>query len=104
MFGYKHYVPILKGKDGEFRALARLTPSVRRKITPFIDIPRVDYDINTNKPKDPIQVHLKRRQRNPKVLGHGPGNICGRLRPRFGFEDPQRKTFSRIPLLAAKNE
>lgn len=61
MFGYKHYVPILKGKDGEFRALTRLTPSVRRKITPFIDIPRVDTDINTNKPKDPIQVHLEKK-------------------------------------------
>ncbi|MGD0236487.1 MAG: hypothetical protein ABSC55_18355 [Syntrophorhabdales bacterium] len=61
MFGYKHYVPILKGKEGEFRALALLAPSVRRKITPFIDVPRVDIDIRTNKPKDPIHVYLEKK-------------------------------------------
>lgn len=42
MFGYKHYVPILKGKMGEFKALShlRLRPSIYAKLTPFFDIPR----------------------------------------------------------------
>ena len=61
MFSYKHYVPILKGKDGEFRALIRLTSSARNNLTPFIDIPRRDLDLQTNKPKDPIDVYLKRK-------------------------------------------
>jgi hypothetical protein len=58
MFGYKHYVPILKGKDGEFRALEHLTPKIRRNLTPFIDIPRGDIDRKTNTPKDPSEVYL----------------------------------------------
>jgi len=42
MFGFKHYVPILKGKMGEFRALSHLTPGIYTKLTPFFDIPRPD--------------------------------------------------------------
>jgi len=42
MFGYKHYVPILKGKQGEFRALSNLSTSMRSKLTPFFDMPRPD--------------------------------------------------------------
>ena len=61
MFGYKHYVPILKGKEGEFRALACLTPSVKHNITPFIDIPRRDLDWKTRQPKDPIEVYLEKK-------------------------------------------
>jgi hypothetical protein len=61
MFGYKHYVPILKGKDGEFRALASLMPNARQKITPFVDIPRRDLDLITNQPKDPIDVYLLKK-------------------------------------------
>lgn len=61
MFGYKHYVPVLKGKDGEFRALACLTPNAKRNITPFIDIPRRELDIDTNQPKDPIDIYLRKK-------------------------------------------
>ena len=61
MFNYKHYVPVLKGKDGEFRALAHLTPNARHNLTPFIDIPRRDLDVRTNQPKDPIDVYLKKK-------------------------------------------
>ncbi len=35
MFGYKHYVPILKGKQGEFRALSHLHQDIRAKLTPW---------------------------------------------------------------------
>jgi len=39
--GTETYVPILKGKAGEFRALLELLPDVRGRITPLVDIPRV---------------------------------------------------------------
>jgi hypothetical protein len=68
VFGYKHYVPILKGKDGELRALACLTPNARRNITPFIDIPRRDLDIKTNLPKNPIDVSLRKRAKKIEKL------------------------------------
>ncbi len=42
MFGYKHYVPVLKGKEGEFRALSHLHSGIRAKLTPFFDITRPD--------------------------------------------------------------
>ena len=40
MFSHKHYVPVLKGKMGEFRALSHLPQQIRVKLTPFFDIPR----------------------------------------------------------------
>jgi len=44
MFGHKHYVPVLKGKMGEFRALSHLPSQIRAKLTPFFDVPRPEYD------------------------------------------------------------
>ncbi len=38
MFGYKHYVPLLKAKEGEFGALSELTEGVKNSISPLIDI------------------------------------------------------------------
>ncbi len=44
MFGYKHYVPILKGKMGEFRALSHLSTGTKVNLTPFLDIPRSENE------------------------------------------------------------
>ena len=41
MFQYNHYVPVLKGKQGEFRALAKLSPKAIKNLTPLIDVPRI---------------------------------------------------------------
>ncbi|MFC1958502.1 hypothetical protein ACFLV6_01080 [Chloroflexota bacterium] len=35
-FGHSHYVPVLKGKLGEFRALAELTGEMKDSITPLL--------------------------------------------------------------------
>lgn len=61
MFGYKHYVPVLKGKDGEFRALAHLAANAIHNVTPFIDIPRRDLDLDTNQPRNNIDVYLEKK-------------------------------------------
>ena len=37
-FGASHYVPVLKCKRGEKRALTDLSPSIRSDITPLIEI------------------------------------------------------------------
>ncbi len=42
MFDHKHYVPILKAKEGEFGALSELTEKVKKQITPVIDIYKED--------------------------------------------------------------
>ena len=61
MFDHRHYVPILKGKEGEFRALSLLPEVTKQKITPFIDIPRIDIDWETNLPKDTVEGHLAKK-------------------------------------------
>ena len=58
MFDYRHYVPVLKGKDGEFKALEHLQSNARDRLTPFIDIPRRDLDPKTKQPKDSIDIYL----------------------------------------------
>lgn len=40
-FGPQHYVPLLKGKAGEFKALQSITAYDLRDLTPFIDVPVV---------------------------------------------------------------
>lgn len=40
-FGLHHYVPLLKGKAGEFTALHSVTAYDLRDLTPFIDVPMV---------------------------------------------------------------
>ncbi|WP_319407474.1 beta family protein [uncultured Desulfosarcina sp.] len=61
MFGSKHYVPILKGKDGEFRALSKLNPNTLVGFTPFIDVPRRDVDPKTGIPKLEVEEYLRRK-------------------------------------------
>lgn len=38
MFDHNHYVPVLRWKQGEQRALQQLTPVVKSSITPLIEL------------------------------------------------------------------
>lgn len=60
MFQFKHYVPILKGKMGEFGALQHLAVEVKDALSPFIDVPRVPLDFPSRTPKYPLEAHLKK--------------------------------------------
>ena len=44
MFGPEHYVPILKAKQAEFRALGRLAEEVRGGLTPLIELEPLGAD------------------------------------------------------------
>lgn len=44
MFPLNDYVPILKGKDGEYGALGSLSPEEKERITPLIEIPPIPWD------------------------------------------------------------
>ena len=61
MFGHKHYVPILKGKEGEFRALSTLAPVSKRILTPLIDIPRRDINPDTQQPNKLLESYLSKK-------------------------------------------
>ncbi|MEF2144122.1 MAG: beta family protein [Desulfovibrionaceae bacterium] len=60
MFDYKHYVPVLKLKAGELRALMNLTEDQRKVMTPLFEIPPVPWDYETDEPAKSVEEHLEK--------------------------------------------
>jgi len=58
MFDFRHYVPLLKGKEGEFVALSNVDHEQTKNITPLIEVPPIDWDYENEKPKKNIDDHL----------------------------------------------
>jgi len=58
-FGYDHYVPILKGKLGEFNALYELQDQIKDKITPLIEAPPIPLNYDTGDPSKTVDEHIK---------------------------------------------
>jgi hypothetical protein len=58
MFGHKHYVPILKSKEGEFKALAELKVPSKDFITPLFEIVGVPWDYTEEEEMKTIEDHL----------------------------------------------
>ena len=52
------YVPILKGKEGEFAALEVLRPEVRSRLMPLIEIPGIPYDYVNERPAKSLDEHV----------------------------------------------
>lgn len=66
MFGYKHYIPILKWRQAEQSCLADIAPlgshiiQPATKITPLIEIPSIAWDFIKDKPAKTIDQHLSK--------------------------------------------
>lgn len=60
MFDESHYVPILKGKEGEFGALSQLPDRSKEALTPLVEIPPIPWDFGQQIPSRSIDEHLKR--------------------------------------------
>src|SRR5947209_6078293 len=58
MFDYRHYVPILKGRQGEYGALETLNPTVKGGLTPLIEIPPIPWNFTERQPAKSIDGHL----------------------------------------------
>lgn len=58
-FGHSHYVPVLKGKLGEFKALDGLTGEMKDSITPLLEVPPIPWDFEEEKPARTIDRHLR---------------------------------------------
>ncbi|MBN2239006.1 MAG: beta family protein [Dehalococcoidales bacterium] len=58
-FGVNHYVPILKGKLGEFKAIGELTAEVKDQITPLFEVPPIPINYDTGKPAKSVDTHIK---------------------------------------------
>ena len=52
------YVPILRGKDGEYAALEALREDVRPFLRPLIEIPGVPYDYVNERPSKSLDEHV----------------------------------------------
>lgn len=52
------YVPILKGKEGEFAALDELSSSVRDALLPLVEVPRVPFDYANERPARTLDEHV----------------------------------------------
>jgi hypothetical protein len=68
MFGYNHYVPILKAKDGEFGALSELPEEIKSRITPLIDIFNSDSKIPLEKRLIKIANKIERSWGNERPI------------------------------------
>jgi hypothetical protein len=58
LFDHTHYVPILKGKEGEYSALRELTRTIKDGLTPLIEIPSIPYDFENDVPAKTVDAHL----------------------------------------------
>lgn len=55
----KLYVPILKTKRAEFNAIGQLTPDVKSKVIPLLEIEPVPIDPETGTPDKTYDIHLR---------------------------------------------
>lgn len=58
MFTYRHYVPCLRWKMGEYKAMSLLSPAASDFITPLIEVPEKGYDFESKSDKKTIEEHL----------------------------------------------
>lgn len=57
-FGHKHYVPFLKGKAGELKALAKLDVEERGRLTPLIEVAPLKVNPKTGQPTENVDKAL----------------------------------------------
>ena len=59
MAEHQHYVPFLKGRKGEFNALAGLEDAARGGMTPLIEVAPVPWDFASERPAKTLEAHLQ---------------------------------------------
>jgi hypothetical protein len=60
MFDQEHYVPILKGREGEFGALRTLDDAAKIGMTPLVEVAPIPWDFENNLPAKTIDKHLEK--------------------------------------------
>jgi len=59
MFNHKHYVPILKGRQGEYGALQTIPREVKSRVVPVVEIPPIPWDFAEEQPDKTVDQHLQ---------------------------------------------
>jgi hypothetical protein len=57
---YRHYVPFLKAKEGEFAALHELPAATKKKFTPLFEIPPIPLDHESETPAKTFDQHISK--------------------------------------------
>jgi Beta protein len=52
------YVPILKGKEGEYAALETLTADIKNQLMPLIKVPAIPWDFASESPAKSLDEHI----------------------------------------------
>jgi hypothetical protein len=52
------YVPVLKGKEGEYAALEFLSAEIRGLVMPLIEVPAIPYDYANQRPAKSLDAHI----------------------------------------------
>ncbi|UMY55382.1 MULTISPECIES: beta family protein [Paenibacillus] len=55
-----YYVPVLKWKQGEQKALEELPISIKEATSPMLEVPPIDWDFENDTPKKTIDEHLQK--------------------------------------------
>lgn len=58
IFKHRHYVPCIRWKQGEYRAMLQLSSASKEFITPLIEVPEIGFDFETNTNKKTVDEHL----------------------------------------------
>jgi hypothetical protein len=58
MFDHQHYVPALKWRMGEYRALQNLTDQSKAQLTPLVEITPIPWNFQTDQPDRSVDEHL----------------------------------------------
>lgn len=94
------YVPVLKGKEGEYGALEALPNDIRTRLMPLIEIPDVPYDYTNEGSAKSLDDHLSGTARRLKK--------CCQRSPLFidlpWFEGEERLSDGRIALAAVLSD
>jgi hypothetical protein len=83
MFNHKHYVPILKSREGERWSLSHLPPPMRKHVTPVLEL-HPQNKPPKKKPVTAVTARKPRAPRPPKTLSDHIGEICGSLSVEWG--------------------
>jgi len=59
-FGHEYYVPLLRGKMGEFIALKELSLTARSSLTPLLEVPDRDWDYELEDYRKTVEEHINR--------------------------------------------
>jgi hypothetical protein len=109
---YKHYMPVLKWRQGEYQALFRLNKTIKSVLYPLFIVPPVEYDFEDRCPKKTAEAHVEKLVKrmkdkwgiSPCLLDideslHLEKTSTGQPIPEYIFDDILKEKINCVPVL-----